>query len=265
MSRLIKNNDNTGLSEKKRSIELKPIFTPEEKGEETKNNEASGSGTGIEHERQQIQQEWQQVQEAKRQATEELEQTRKQISEEEEDSKQRIEQAFADAKENGYQEGLEEGKKEGRASYEEGLQEVQNIISSAKQEHYYYIEKAEPVILNLALAVANRIIYESLEDEDGTWLEIVKNAIKEVKDHEEVTIYVPVSRYEETKQQRQELENVLAYSQELVIFPDNMLEESDCVIETPYGKVDASLDSQLNELKEQLEERLKEGNIDESS
>ncbi|WP_185819621.1 flagellar assembly protein FliH [Salibacterium salarium] len=264
MSRLIKHPDNPPSLEEKRSIQLKPVFSTAADEQENVDEDISSKDT-LERERQQIQQEWQKAEEMKQQAQKELEQTRKKISEEEEDSKHRIEQAFSEAKDNGYKAGFEEGEKEGQHSYEKALQEVQNIISSAKDEHYHYLERAEPVILDLALAVANRIIYESLEDRDGTWLEIVKNAVKEVKEHEEVTIYVPVSRYEETKQQRQEMENLLAYSQELVIFPDNILGDSDCVIETPYEKVDASLDSQLKELKEQLEERLKEGNADESS
>lgn len=268
LSRLIKAPDTPGSFQQTRSIQVKPVLSrqaQESKSSEGENRDEAPGHSEIKQEQERLRRQREDIEASRKQAEEELQQARKRISEEEENSKQRLEQAFADAKKAGWKEGYEEGKEEGRTAWEQAVEEARDVISSAKEEYHYYLEKAEPVILDLALAAANRIIYKSLEDEDGTWLEIVKNAVKEVKDHEEVAVYVPASRLEETKQQRQEMENLLAYSQELMIFPDSSLNENDCIIETPYGKVDASLDSQLQELKEQLEEKLKEGGLHESS
>ncbi|WP_158737691.1 flagellar assembly protein FliH [Alteribacillus sp. YIM 98480] len=269
MSRLIKAPHALTESSNKKAIQLKPISSHQTKDENSAAHTEDDTAAMMEYELQEKLGKVNEQQEAavqlKEQAKRELEQTRKQISEEEQESKQRIEQAFSKAKENGYAEGFEQGVNDGKASYDEAIEEVKAIIHSAKQEYTSYLEKAEPVILDLALAVANRVIYKSLEDEDGTWLEIVKNAVQEVKDHEDIAIYVPISRYEETKQQRQEIENVLTYSKELLLLPDGHLSEDQCIIETSYGRVDASLDSQLDELKNKLQDMLKEGRPDESS
>ncbi|MGY4689820.1 flagellar assembly protein FliH [Salibacterium sp. K-3] len=264
MSRLIKRPSASRSSENVRSIGLRQV-TPDPAVKEESSGDPALDETSEQEEQNRLHQEQKEVEQLKKQAEQELHEARRRISEEEEDSKQRIEEAYTHARNKGWNEGLEQGKQEGRNAVEEAVAEAQQAVREAKEEYHHYLEKAEPVILDLALSVANRIIYDSLEDHDGTWMEIVKNAVKEVKDHEEVAVYVPVSRLEETKKQRRELENLLAYSQELIIYPDQALQENDCIIETPYGKVDASLDSQLQELKEQLEEKLKEGGTYESS
>jgi flagellar assembly protein FliH len=43
---------------------------------------------------------------------------------------------------------------------------------------------------------------------------------------------------------------------ELYIFPDDELEESSCIIESENGRMDASVDSQLQEIKVKLTELL---------
>ncbi|MFB4162665.1 flagellar assembly protein FliH [Alteribacillus sp. JSM 102045] len=269
MSRLIKAPNASSEVSAKRSIQLRPVTSRFKAGEDnaihTEYSVEEVRQHELEEQTEKAKEEKKAAEKLKEQAERELEQARKQISDEEEESKQRIEQAFSEARDNGYKEGFAQGVKDGNASLEAAVEEVQYIITSAKEEYKNYLEKAEPVILELALAVANRVIYKSLNDEDGTWLEIVKNAVQEVKEHEEIAIHVPVSRYEETNQLRQEIENLLTHSEDLLLLPDSQLEDGQCIIETSYGRVDASLDSQLQELKTKLQERLKEGNENESS
>ncbi|SFP07436.1 flagellar assembly protein FliH [Salibacterium halotolerans] len=264
MSRLIKRSSSPASSENVRPIGLRQV-APDYSQNNHEVGKADTGETTADREESRLEKKRKEIKVLKQQAEEELQETRRKISEEEENSKQRIEQAYTDARQEGWKQGIEEGRQEGYAAVEDAVQEAKQTITAAQAEYHQYLERAEPVILDLALTIANRIIYDSLEDHDGTWMEIVKNAVKEVKDHEEVAVYVPLSRLEETRKQRNEMQNLLAYSQDLLIYPDSSLGESDCIIETPYGKVDASLDSQLQELKEQLEEKLKEGGMHESS
>ncbi|SFM29811.1 flagellar assembly protein FliH [Salibacterium qingdaonense] len=264
MSRLIKRPSSSASSDNVRAIGLRQVAPDVSRNSRESGEEMPGEKANVQ-EKYRLDREREEIEQLRQQAQQELEDARRKISEEEENSKQRIEQAYTDARQEGWNQGLEEGKEEGYAAVEAAVQEAQQTITAAREEYHQYLERAEPVILDLALTIANRIIYDSLEDRDGTWMEIVKNAVKEVKDHEEVAVYVPVSRVEETRKQRNEMEKLLAYSQDLLIYPDSTLGESDCTIETPYGKVDASLDSQLQELKVQLEEKLKEGGTNESS
>ncbi|WP_100399347.1 flagellar assembly protein FliH [Bacillus sp. FJAT-44742] len=193
-----------------------------------------------------------------RQAHDEADRIQMAVSQEEESSKQRIQLAYEEAREKGFLEGYEAGKQEGKEEYVTAVDDAKHLIQQAKQEYTRYLEEAEPVILNIALAVADRILYQALEEEPERWTDIVKKAVLEVKEQEEVTIFVPPSRFDQIQQQTEEIKELLSYSQMLRIYPDSQLDSGGCVIETSYGRLDASLDSQLKELKEQLVEVLKE-------
>ncbi|MFB5660566.1 flagellar assembly protein FliH [Alteribacillus sp. HJP-4] len=258
MSRLIKAGNKEEL--KARSIHLKPV-PPVKTGkpESQLNNRNNEIGPmAVNKDQLFLQTKKQEAQNLVAKVERELQRAREAISEEEQESRVRMRQAYEESKNAGFEEGFEQGKRSAMTEYSSLIQQAEETVNHAKKEYHRYLVEAEPIILQLALTVANRIMYRSLQEND-IWMDIVKNAVQEVRDHDSVTIYVPPARYEETKTQRQEIESLLGRAQELVILPDAALTENACIIETPYGKIDASLDSQLEEMKIQLMERLKEG------
>ncbi|WP_175487323.1 flagellar assembly protein FliH [Alteribacillus persepolensis] len=269
MSRLIKAaHQSPSLTLEKKPIQLRPVGQKQEA--ETNFPDAKEQVVRTKEQRlqqkyEQIEKQKQEIEKMKQEAQAEVNQARKLISEEEQASKQRIESAFENAKAEGYNKGYKQGETAGQASYDKAVQEAQDVIRAAKAAYNDYVTKAEPVILDLAFEVANRIVYTSLQKNDDTWTDIVKNVLQEVKDHEEVTVYVSASRFSQTNHERMELESQLPHSKELIVLPDSQLDDNQCIIETSYGRVDASIDSQLQELKTKLEEVLQEGGTNESS
>lgn len=176
--------------------------------------------------------------------------------------KQKVEQELLGIKEEakliGQQEGFQQGIQEGKIEYESFIAQAKDIVSKAQMDYRETIDKAEPVILDLAIAISEKIIGTALEKEHDLWSSLIKQVIQEVKEHEEIKIYVHPLWYEKTIQQKEELRALLSYNQELLIYPDTQLSENGCILETPFGRIDASVDSQLLEIKKQLLEKLKE-------
>lgn len=198
------------------------------------------------------------------QAERELEQVRFQISQEEEDSKARIQQAFEEAKQAGTAEGFAEGFEDGRKSWSEEVEKAALLVHSSRQEKEAYLEASEGTILTLAMAVAERMLGHSILQDETLWVDLVKQALKEVKEEKEITIYVAPDQYNVTVSRKEEIETVLYQNQQLWIVPSHQLEWNQCSIETPFGRVNASFDTQLAEIKQQLEQLLAEGAADES-
>ncbi|PSL51189.1 flagellar assembly protein FliH [Salsuginibacillus halophilus] len=194
----------------------------------------------------------------KQKAEEEAENVRKQAAMEEENAKQQLNELFEQAKENGYAEGYEEGQKAGEKAFKKKVKKAEETIKTAESERKQYLEESEPVIIELASAVANRVIKDGLQADETVWQQALAQALFEVQEQEEVKVYVSAERYNETVKHKDELVSLLSYSQELFIYPDANLNENDCIIETPFGRMDASIDNQLEELKTKLLERLKE-------
>ncbi len=162
------------------------------------------------------------------------------------------------AQQEGYEAGFTQGKEEALNRYHELINEAQRIVETANEQFYEQIEAAKETIFLIGLKVAERIIGEKLAENSEYFLSLVKRAIKEVREQSEVKIYVHPFYYETLVQQKDELKAVFNQEVDLFIYPDEQLEEKGCMIETPFGRIDASVDTQLQQIKEKLLERLEE-------
>ncbi|WP_026689901.1 flagellar assembly protein FliH [Alteribacter aurantiacus] len=165
---------------------------------------------------------------------------------------------YETSKKQGFEDGYSKGKEEGFSSCKEEIQRARSIVTLAQNEYEKTLENAYPQILEIGLTVAKKIIGVELE-ENEVWKNIVSNAIEEVKEQDEIIICVHPNRYEETLRHKEELEKMTAHTHKMMIYPDITLPSNGCTIETPYGKMEAGVGSQLKELKEQLLELERQG------
>ncbi|MFC7372171.1 flagellar assembly protein FliH [Fictibacillus iocasae] len=165
------------------------------------------------------------------------------------------------AKAAGYEKGFKEGSAAGASQWDLKLKEAEKIILLSREAYNSHIESSERVIVEMASAVARKITGSALKEE-SVWVDYVKQLIKEVRETGEIKLYVHPDWYEKTIVYRDELKNILLGTTALYIYPDASLKEYGCVIESQFGKMDATLDSQLSEIKTALLDRL-EGTDDE--
>ena len=152
----------------------------------------------------------------------------------------------------GYQQGKEDGVQKGYSEMTDILSHAKEIVALSKQDYEKHIESAEPVILELAIKVAEKIIGLKLNETNDTFLSIVKRTIKQVKDNREVQLHVHPTQYPFVLSQKEELEAIFPKNTDFYIYPDEDLLEYSCIIESENGRIDASVDSQLEELRTKL-------------
>ncbi|WP_158211772.1 flagellar assembly protein FliH [Alkalihalobacterium alkalinitrilicum] len=170
-----------------------------------------------------------------------------------------LEQLKEQTRQQGYEDGFQQGLEAGELQYRETIEQAIQIIEASKKDYHEVIEQAQPTIIDLAFTISQKIIGNAVRNEEEAWLTLVKEAILEVRDQDEVKVYVHPDWYERTLYHKSELLSLLSHTEQLFIYPDLQLQENGCVIETSYGRIDASMDSQLTELKHLLHEKLKEG------
>lgn len=156
------------------------------------------------------------------------------------------------AKQEGYQAGLALGKEHGYQAWTEEIQNAKEIVHLAKKAYQQQIELAEKTILFLGIKVAEQIIGKKLEDSEETFLSIVKRALKEAREYREVQLRVFPGAYGFILEQKEELMAIFPKETDLYIYPDEQLSEGNCVIESANGRIDAAIDSQLQEIKTKL-------------
>ncbi|AOM83188.1 flagellar assembly protein FliH [Salisediminibacterium beveridgei] len=245
-----------------KKVELPSFYTSEhanervESDEERKTRLAQGKESEIKMREEELQRKEEELNNQWRQFEEEAAVIRQEMN-------QQAEQIFNEAAENGFNQGHQEGIEQGKTQCDEQIQEARQMIELARHDVVRRIEEAEPDILELSVAVASRILGKTVETHPETWLHMVKQAIYEVREQEEVKVYVPPDWYPMTIQGQRELQEVAVHVGELIILPDEQLSGHQCVLETPFGRVDASMDTQLLEIRHALFEVLKDGAIHE--
>lgn len=165
------------------------------------------------------------------------------------------EMLVSEAKEEGYQNGWNEGQQQGYSEYRHLIQEARQIIEAAKNDYTAYLEASEKVILDIAVKIAGKITAHKIED-DEYFLMLVKRALKEAKECHDIRLHVHPKSYEFVLSQKEELLSIFSHETHLFIYPDEEMNIGDCIIESETGRIDASIDTQLSEIKQILTELL---------
>lgn len=232
----------------KKVIEIKHCFLPQK--------EAPTLEDTREHERM-IEQAKQEARLIQQEAEQYYHSVKQQILQEQEQWQIEKQQLAKMAQQEGYEAGFLQGKEEAFRQYEQLIHEAKRIVETANEQFYAQMEATDETILLIGLKVAERILGEKLADSEH-FLSLVKRAIREAREQSEVKIYVHPCYYEWLVQQKEELKAMFNEPVDLFLYPDEQLQETSCIIETPFGRIDASVDTQLQQIKEQLLERLGE-------
>ncbi|MFE8699074.1 flagellar assembly protein FliH [Cytobacillus sp. FJAT-54145] len=161
-----------------------------------------------------------------------------------------------EARQSGYKHGFSEGQQRGYEEYKVNISEAKQVVEDSKQDYFNKIESSESTILDIGLRVAERILGEKIDGNTEQFLTIVKRALKEARDYKEVQLHIHPIHYGYLLSQKEDLVRIFPKETELYIYPDEELSQQSCIIESANGRIDASVDQQLEEIKRKLFELL---------
>ncbi len=192
------------------------------------------------------------------QAEQAWKETQEKIRQEENDSQARIAAWAEEAKQQGYAEGFESGKQEGLEAWQQQISHAGRIIESAEQAFHERLNEAEPTVIDIAVQALEKMLGpEWLPDEH--WRMQLSTAVSALREQGHIRVLVSAGEYEEVRMYKEELQSAAGSEQKVTIYPDAQMRQSQCVLETDFGKIDVSLETQLQELKKQLQAVVKEG------
>lgn len=159
--------------------------------------------------------------------------------------------------EEGYQNGLVQGKQDGRSEMEQviadAIAKAQHMLDTCQQETKAMIIDAEKEIVDIALAVARKIIAYEIVENPMVVLPLVKAALQKVSDQEEVVIRVSADDFDSVLMAKKDLQAMVGREHALKIIVDHTIESGSCIIDTSYGAVDARVDTQFETIKKALQ------------
>nr|WP_255485669.1 flagellar assembly protein FliH [Sporosarcina sp. BP05] len=152
----------------------------------------------------------------------------------------------------GFQVGYEEGHNKSLADMAASISTANETTELSYESARQYLVSQERIILDLAMLSAERIIGQTLLDDEEIYLSVVKRALKETREMKEIKLYVSLDYYELVSDSRSELASIFPPNVPFLIFANDDFESTECYIETNHGRIVVSIDEQLNELREKL-------------
>lgn len=170
----------------------------------------------------------------------------------EEEKKQLQQKAYEEAFSQGYEEGIQKAS----SSMEQSLKVANETMDLARINADKYIEDQEKVILDLALKCAGKIIGYEIDQNEEAFVSVIKRALKEVRELQNIKVYVSQEHYALVSKYRDELAEMFPPDVQFLIFVNEDFQTLESYIETNHGRVIVSIDDQLQELRIKLNELL---------
>ncbi|MFD1177190.1 FliH/SctL family protein [Paenibacillus puldeungensis] len=197
-----------------------------------------------------------QIREASEQAENILAEAREQIEAWWQERRQQDEHLIEAVKSEGFNQGFEEGKVQAeqdlQVKIDEMMGEAEEVLQQAYVEKQRIIQEAEPFLVELSCAIAEKIIDKQLELEPGYATELIKKSLARKREQGVLTLCVAPSYFSFVQAAREELSLSIDSQAELQILPDPTVKDRGCVIRSAFGSIDARIDTQLTEIKKEL-------------
>lgn len=191
------------------------------------------------------------LQDAQEQANRLLEQARA-------DAEEEVSRIHREAAEMGYKDGYTDGRSKGeaeakeatRAAAERSIEEVKQFIERAQNARDAQIESLRSELLNVAIAVAEKVIHVSLKSSAEVIKRMLLSATEKLKRREWVQIYISDCDAKGLTQADPMLTSALSgLSDHVKIVPMREAEAGTCVIEMPDQIIDASAATQIENIR----------------
>lgn len=166
------------------------------------------------------------------------------------ESSRMMEQARADVsriREEAYRKGREEGLSEKRVEIESRLRELDQLMERLSQEQEAFLRQYQEGLAALSLEIAQKVLDEAVMADDSLMRPLVRKAVSSVKNAEWISVEVSSRLPGLVEGLREELAGRSDLPRLDVQGSD--LPPGSCRVHTPEGMVDASISTQLGNLK----------------
>jgi flagellar assembly protein FliH len=161
-------------------------------------------------------------------------------------------EALEEAKTRGYKQGYADGHREGTEEAKSLVDEAEALKEHTKREREAALENFEPKLVELIMNILDKIALTTLRINPAVVLNLIKQGLSESSFNEDIILRVSKDDYELVLSHKDDILAHVHGGAELEIVADHSLGVGDCLIETPFGVVDSSINMQLDEIKQDL-------------
>lgn len=165
---------------------------------------------------------------------------------------QEAEKIRAEAYQTGYDDGYKQGYVVITNELENKIHAVDDFAKCQFDLKSNIIKSSELDIINLVVEIAKKVCTKSVELNPEILKALTENAIKELKDKEDITIIINPKLLEAINSVSDKLKEDIPQLQNIKIIEDNAVSADGTIVESPLTRVDSRVKSQINEIAEKL-------------
>jgi len=144
-----------------------------------------------------------------------------------------------------------EGYKEGLEKAHEEILEIRKSIENFMKAQKDVFEYIAPDILEISVDIARKIVKKEIEQNPEIVLETISDVLKTLpKEESRITIKVNPAQVGLTKEKVPELLSSLGLEVRTSVVADGAIELGSCIVQTSNGIVDATINTQVEIIKE---------------
>lgn len=158
--------------------------------------------------------------------------------------------------EESYRKGVAEGLQKAEEDYGSAVKALLSICQQLDTVRETIIGNSGKELQNFALAVSEKILRLSVQDQDRTIIATIEEALQRAVRSDEFTIYIHPEDYEVVEKKSEDLISEVTGLNNLLIKIDNTVERGGARIESENCTIDATLASQFDIIREEVRKRL---------
>lgn len=172
-----------------------------------------------------------------------------------------LEQARADAEEKvreAYAEGMRRGIAAGEEKFNESVGETARMLSQAaetlQQARQEFLDELEPQMVRLATSIASKIINRETQISSEIVQRTTRSVLERVLDEERVVLRVNSKDLDTLREHRIQMLDEFEGIKQLELQADDSIVPGGCIAVTEHLRIDGRLESQLEQILNQLME-----------
>lgn len=164
----------------------------------------------------------------------------------------RLDEVTKEARKKGWDEGREEGFKEGKAEVTRLTDRLHVILERAMDKRSEILEQTEGQIVELVLLISRKVVKTISENQKNVVVSNIAQALRKLKTRSEVIIKVNLADLQLATEHVKDFVEMAENAKGITVVEDSSVDRGGCLIETDFGEIDARIQSQLHELEEKI-------------
>lgn len=158
------------------------------------------------------------------------------------------EKAYKEAYDLGVKEGREQGVKDAQEMIEDKIFQLEKEIEYILSLRTRLLEHNEAKILEMIFGFASRLAMKEIQKDDSYIIEVLKKLVHGIQEDLETVVKISTEDFQFIEQMNKEFTREVKLPKNAKLEAGEELKRGDCIVETNYGVVDASLDARITKL-----------------